>query len=100
MTKQIWRFPFNNANDFIMMPKGAVILCVQVKDKRLNLWAEVNVDAPKEKRMFEIFPTGVTMPTDMGVERKYIGTFQTPSSLGTLVFHVYEHISSPQSAGF
>lgn len=94
MKKQVWRFPLPGDDvQSVAMPKGAVILCVQVKDERLNLWAEVDVDAPKEERMFEIFTTGKTMPTDMGVERKYIGTFQTPSILGTLVFHVYERLN-------
>ena len=94
MTRQIWKFPLaGDVLQEIEMPKEAVILCVQTKDERLNLWAEVDVDAPKEKRVFEVFSTGMTMPTDMGVDRKYIGTFQTPSCLGTLVFHVYERFN-------
>jgi hypothetical protein len=98
MTKQVWRFPLiADGLQEVEMPKGAVILCAQVKEDRsreLSLWAEVDVDAPKEKRMFEVFPTGITMPTNNGpFHRKYIGTFQVPSIMGVLVFHVYERIS-------
>jgi len=94
MSVQIWRFPIGACKRTeIEMPKGAVILCVQAKDGEPNLWAEVNTDSPKEKRMFEIFGTGHDMPSGMGVHRKYIGTFQVGSMIGTMVFHVYERLN-------
>jgi hypothetical protein len=76
----------------VSMPRDSSILCVQTKDGEPCLWAEVNPDVPRQNRTIEIFGTGKDMPCDMGVHRRYIGTFQT-GQLMTLVFHVYERIN-------
>jgi hypothetical protein len=87
---QIWRFPINAEKQTeVEIPIDAVILCVQTKDGVPCIWAEVDIDAPKEKRTFEIFGTGHEIPF---AHRKYIGTFQVGSIMGTLVFHVYERL--------
>lgn len=93
MIKQIWKYSLMaGPKETLMMPKGATILSVQVKRQIPCLWVECDPKAPKEERMIETFGTGEDIPCDMGVERKYIGTFivegHTP-----LVFHVYERIS-------
>jgi hypothetical protein len=91
---QIWRFKLSGLKmQKIEMPKEASILCVQTKDGEPCLWAEVNPNAPKEDRVIEVFGTGHDIPCDMGIHRRYIGTFQIGSPLGTLVFHVYERIN-------
>lgn len=90
---QIWRFPLGIVDkQEVNMPTCASILCVQTKDNEPCLWAEVDPDAPRENRMIEIFGTGKDIPCDMGVHRRYIGTFQT-GQLTILVFHVYERIN-------
>jgi hypothetical protein len=43
-----------------------------------------------EKRRFEIFATGEEINCQLGIERKYLGTFQIFSD--TLVFHVFERL--------
>ena len=93
---QIWKFVLEaDGKQTIEMPKDANVLCVQLKDSRACLWAEVEPKAPKEKRMFEVFPTGITLPGDMGVSRKYISTFQIHSEAdgSVLAFHVYERLN-------
>lgn len=43
----------------------------------------------KEDRFIEIFGTGHPVGYDMGVDRKYISTYQLNG--GSLVFHVFEY---------
>lgn len=98
MKKSIWKFPIQiNDNVTISMPQGAEILTVQTQqigkfnpDKTPCLWALVNPNNATEERSFEVFGTGHPMHCDMGVDRKYIGTFQIRG--GELVFHVFERI--------
>jgi len=92
--KTIWKFEV--IGDIygklkLNMPKEAEILSVQIQNERPQIWALVNDEAEIEERFFEIFGTGHNITGDMGVERKYIGTFQLYN--GTLVFHLFERIS-------
>jgi hypothetical protein len=87
---QIWRFKLGETGETtVEMPEGAEVLCVQWKDDAPCVWAEVDKDAPKEKRWFEVFLTGKDIPF---AHRRYVGTFQAGSIMGTLVFHVYERL--------
>jgi len=87
--KTIWKFPINVVgHGFIAMPKGAEILTVQTQDDAPFIWAVVNPDAEKEDRYFEVYGTGHPIYQDMGVNRKYIGTFQQPP----LVWHLFERL--------
>lgn len=43
------------------------------------------------ERSIEIFGAGHEIPVDMGIERKYISTFQM--SDGNYVFHAFERIN-------
>lgn len=75
------------------MQKNAEILCVQ-QDKKTNIpciWALVESDNTLEERVFELFSTGNEMKFDMGVERKYIGTYQYQN--GEFVGHLFERIN-------
>jgi len=88
--KTIWKFPIPVASPVrIEMPKNAQILTVQRQDELACIWALVNPNAETEARYFEIHGTGNPMHEDMGVERKYIGTFQQPP----FVWHVFERIN-------
>lgn len=74
----------------VSLPKGAEILCVQSQHNIPNLWALVDTEQRREMRQFEIFGTGHEVKEDMGIDRKYIGTFQLND--GNLVFHVFERL--------
>ena len=91
MKKSIWKFTVD-VNDIVKlsMPKGAEILTVQTQHEIPRIWALVDPENEKEKRYFEIFGTGHPIPIDMGIERKYINTFQLEE--GRLVFHLFERI--------
>lgn len=89
MQQTIWKFPLEVTDkQFINLPKGAEVLAVQTQNEEPCLWALVNPNEPKEERCFETFGTGHPVPVGMGVDRKYISTYQL--SGGSLVFHVFE----------
>lgn len=97
MINKIYKYAIPAEDSFkILMPKDAKILSVQTQDGMPHFWAEVNPEAEQEERNFEMFGTGHEISYDMGVERKYIGTFQvTGKRVGGafLVFHLYERIN-------
>lgn len=87
--KTIYKFE-TQFNDLfrIKMPKDAEILCVQV-DQKNNIpciWAMVDTKNKLEDRYFELFGTGNLIHTDMGISRKYIGTYQ----IRLFVWHLFE----------
>ena len=69
------------------MPVGAQLLCVNVQDDRIFVWALVNPEAQKEKRIIEIYGTGHNMGP---AERKFINTFFVKNAM--YVFHAFEVI--------
>jgi hypothetical protein len=98
MSKIIWKYSTLLDNTFkesfsLYMPKGAEILTVQIdqKNKHPTIWAMVNPEAEPEERWFELFGTGHTIHEDMGIERKYIGTYQYQR--GEFVGHLFERIN-------
>lgn len=85
--RTIWKFPLGDGGpQRVEMSKGTEVLTVQTQDNRPCLWAVVDPDAEVEVRYFEIFGTGQNIHEDMGVDRKYIGTFQQPP----YVWHLFE----------
>ena len=89
MEKTIWKFELETKDrNIIQMPKDAEILCVQEQYGKPCIWALVDPNQEKETQHFEIFGTGHPVYCDMGVDRKYIGTYQL--SNGALVFHVFD----------
>ncbi|HNH30443.1 MAG TPA: hypothetical protein PKU71_13570 [bacterium] len=91
--RTIWKFetPFKD-KIIINMPKNAEILCVQQDQKTLKpcIWAMVEIENEVEERYFELFGTGHEIYTDMGVVRKYLGTYQYQN--GEFVGHLFERI--------
>jgi hypothetical protein len=79
-------------NDIItlQLPIGAKILDVQPQNGNPFIWCLVDPNVDTEVRHFEVFGTGHKMSTGMGVNREYIGTFQTMG--GALVFHLFERL--------
>ena len=49
----------------------------------------VKTDNDTEERLFELFGTGQEIKYDMGIDRKYIGTYQYQK--GEFVGHVFEY---------
>lgn len=88
--KTIWEFPLAIVSvNFVRMPRGAEILAVQTQGDAPCLWAMVEPEAPHQSRYIEVLGTGQPIHEDMGVDRKYIGTFQQPP----FVWHVFERLS-------
>jgi len=91
MNKTIWKFQLQVLDtQFIWIPKNAEILSVQNQNESLCIWALVNPTEETEERCFEVFGTGHEVGCDMGVDRKFIGTFQM--NKGSLVFHLFERL--------
>lgn len=83
----IWKFPLAVADvQRIRMPKKAEILTVQHQNSGAWLWAIVHTENDIEERVIEILGTGNPIHNDMGISRKYIGTFQAEP----FVWHVFE----------
>ncbi len=67
------------------------ILCVQEQGDIPYIWALVYPKKELEIRFFELFGTGQIIPNDMGIERKYIGTYQLDN--GAFIGHLFERIN-------
>lgn len=80
----VWKFTLaRNLVQEIPMPKGAVILSVQLQADAIRLWALVDPDfTTTTMRKFAVIGTGVTFDFD----ELFIGTVQT----GAFVWHVFE----------
>jgi hypothetical protein len=92
MEKSIFKYTLETTDSqYLDLPKDAEILTVQTQFDEPQLWALVNPKNENTERHIEIFGTGHPVYCDMGIERKYIGTYQL--SGGNYVFHVFERIS-------
>jgi hypothetical protein len=89
----IWKFeaPFDD-KFLLQIPKGSEILSVQQDQKTMIpcIWVLVYPENEKEERFFELFKTGHPIHNDIGINRKFVGTFQIES--GSLVFHLFERL--------
>lgn len=93
MNQTIWKFEIPVVDAFsLMLPTQSEILSVQQSQstKKPCIWVLVYPNNPKEDRHFECYGTGHPIHNDMGVERKFIGTFQLVD--GTFVGHLFERI--------
>jgi hypothetical protein len=91
MNKQIWKYTIEPNEIMLEMPKDAQILTVQNQNEEPCIWALVNPENEKESRHFELYGTGHDIHYDMGIERKYINTFQLMG--GAFVYHLFERIN-------
>lgn len=90
MIKRIFKYELAlQEGQNISLPLGAEILTIQAQNKIPCLWALVDPNKGTEIRHFEIFATGDPVLCDIGVDRKYISTFQLEG--GLLVFHAFEY---------
>lgn len=82
----IWKFPLRITDEnAVRMPTGARILCVQVQNDSVYLWAVCDPETPEEVRKIVIIGTGHSVDAWRD-EYAYIGTVQT----GPLVWHVFD----------
>lgn len=87
MKKVIYKYPLQiEDNQVFEVPKGAIILCVQIQREEPVLYALVDPSAETEEREFQVTGTGHELIDD--VSRVYLGTIQLRG--GDLVFHVFE----------
>jgi hypothetical protein len=92
MNKSIFKYTLKTTDkQVVQLPKEAEILTIQTQFEEPQLWALVNHENEPEERTIEIFGTGHPVYYDMGVERKYIATYQL--SGGNYVFHAFERLS-------
>jgi hypothetical protein len=92
MKQQIWKFKIDPGKVMVIeMPVKSEILCVQMQNNEPHIWVLVSPESEKEERYFELYGTGHDIYSDMGMDRKYIGTFQIQNE--GLVFHLFERLS-------
>lgn len=86
----IWKFELEITDwQEVMMPVGAELLSVANQNGSLCLWAMVDPSKGSQPRYIEIFGTGNPIPTDMGVDRKFLGT----AVVNPFVWHVFERVN-------
>jgi hypothetical protein len=86
----VYKYPIAPDTDHLMLPKGSRLLTVQTKpcpDPQPFCWALVDDEQPLVRRPVVIVGTGHEVPKNVST---YIGTFQLVSSIGLLVFHMFE----------
>lgn len=92
MAKTIYKYELPIVDQVVLvMPKGAIPLCVQAQGDDLQLWAMVDPKAPMEERKFRIIGTGHPIPDSRDLV--YIDTVQVRINSaygGVLVWHVFE----------
>lgn len=85
--KSIWKYPLETWTSTIKMPIGAKILACQLQGEHPTLWALVDIEAPKHRRMFiRIVGTGHNLAGSFIDRASYIATVQQHS----LVWHIFE----------
>lgn len=86
--KTIYKYNIeSNAPTALELPQGARVISAGAQPHGPCVWAEVDTEAPTEKRVFRLYGTGEEMD---GVPHAFLSTFQVGTHEGLLVFHVYE----------
>ena len=85
--KTVWKFKVTDTHSIISIPKDAEILEAKLQGEDICIWAIVNDENEKVNRRVNVIGTGWEVVGDFG---KYISTVQIPSSMGELVFHVFD----------
>ena len=89
MENAVWKFEIaGTPRQPIIMPKGSIILSVQVQGNQPCMWAFVNTkELENEVRNIAIVCTGHKLPE--GIDPRYfLGTYQL--NQGSFVGHVFE----------
>lgn len=93
MNKTIYKYQLNTiTNQTIKLPIGAEILTIQAQYDDPCIWCLVDPSIINtEDRHIEIYGTGHDIIYDMGVDRKYIGSYQLLD--GSFIGHAFERIN-------
>lgn len=87
----IWKYPIDLTGfQVVLMPEGAKILCVQIQNGKICLWARVDSNLAGQDRKILIRGTGQEYDVRFPYIEEYIGTVQHAN--GNLVWHVFEEI--------
>jgi hypothetical protein len=86
MARVIWKFQLH-PQEAVSMPAGARILVAREQGDSICLWAEVDPEAPSERRSFDVYGTGNALSAEPG---RYLGTALLEG--GRFVFHVYDPV--------
>ena len=90
MEKTIYKYELETTDSqTIEIPSGKII-SVQMQKDKLCLWALVNPEMDKQKRLIEIYGTVNPIKEIEGTTLYHRGTYQLND--GELVFHVFERI--------
>jgi len=92
MKKNIYKYTLEVTDkQRIELYRQSEILSIQEQNGVLCMWVLCDVEFVKDVRTFEIFGTGHNIDYDMGVDRKFISTFQMQG--GAFVGHVFERLN-------
>ena len=96
MDKVIWKFPLKvTDHQDIVMPKGSIILSVQVQHGTPCLWALIN-NPEADKEVIQIVTYGTEVATTEAIDRYgFIGSYQLDS--GIFVGHVFIKPPTPHT---
>lgn len=72
----------------LTIPAGGTILHIESVNDSVCMWVRVNDSSPLVPRRFAILGTGHTIPKDVLLKGKFIGTAVTVN--GRLVWHVFD----------
>lgn len=87
--QKVYKYPLDfKIKQYISMPVGADILCVQLQHGNPCIWAQGDPSETWEQRAIVIYTTGEPHPP--GKMTAYIGTLLF--SDGDIVVHVYEEL--------
>lgn len=78
----IYKYPLPSAINSVALNANAEILCVQLQENVITMWALVDTDNPIINRTFAVYGTG----NEIESFSKYVGTVQQ----NQFVWHVFE----------
>jgi hypothetical protein len=85
VSSTVWKYELDGVTNTLDIPKGAKPLSVAQQHNALVLWAQVDPDAPTEKRTVHVVGTGTPVPDEVG---PFIGTAVCDG--GAWVFHIFD----------
>lgn len=87
--RTIWKFPLTIARRVsVEIPRDAELLSVQMQGDTPTLWAIVDPEQRRTRRVLAVYGTGWDLPDDLG---RFIATFQHEP----FVFHVFDLGEAP-----
>ncbi len=88
--RKIWKYELRGLTGTVLeMPRDATIVHVGMQGNVICMWALVDVNAEKERRMFRPFGTGHEIHDDIRCSYEYVGTVFD----GSFVWHIMEEFT-------